>query len=254
MIEEILGIASSRKTSVATVSEKSQQDVNIVGKHADALSTRDSATITLTSKSIIKSSDNEVKNNAKKGDYGFEAVKLVDISKIPKYGNLDLVKTLVEADNGVSGYLLDVYYDGSKGVATIRLYDDENNVMYVWFDTTGHKPYFLTDLPPDKIQGVRDVVSHPGFDHLETVEKFDLLRWTKRRVTKIVVKTPDIVRVLRDKVPRAWEANIKYHHNYIYDLQLIPGMKYRVAGKKLEPIEFEVGEEEKRKIAEAFKD
>ena len=254
IIEEILGIASSRKTSVATVSEKSQQDVNIVGKHADALSTRDSTTITLTSKSIVKSSDNEVKNNAKKGDYGFEAVKLVDISRIPKYGNLDLVKTLVEADNGVSGYLLDVYYDGSKGVATVRLYDDENNVMYVWFDATGHKPYFLTDLPPDKIQGVRDVVSHPGFDHLETVEKFDLLRWTKRRVTKIVVKTPDIVRVLRDKVPRAWEANIKYHHNYIYDLQLIPGMKYRVAGKKLEPIEFEVGEEEKRKIAEAFKD
>ena len=252
IIEEILGIVGSKRTSAAVVSKKSRQDAGTIGKHISRPLTNDATVITAASKNIVGSSDNRVEDGTKKGGYSFEVVKTVDSSKIPKYSNLDLVKTLVEAGNGVSGYLLDVYYDGSRGVAAVRLYDDENNIMYVWFDATGHKPYFLTDLPPDKIQGIRGIVSHPSFDHLETVEKFDLLKWTKRRVTKIVVKTPDVVRVLRDKVPRAWEANIKYHHNYIYDLQLIPGMKYRVVGKKLEPIELEVGEEEK-KIIEKFK-
>ncbi|HIP64979.1 MAG TPA: DNA-directed DNA polymerase I, partial [Pyrodictium sp.] len=215
--------------------------------------TSGATTITVASNNIVESSDNKAGDGVRKDDYSFEIAKIVESSEIPKYGNLDLTKTLVEASEGVSGYLLDVYYDGSRGVAAVRLYDDRDNVMYVWFDATGHKPYFLTDLPPDKIQGIRGIVSHPGFDYLETVEKFDLLRWTKRRVTKIVVKTPDVVRVLRDKVPRAWEANIKYHHNYIYDLQLIPGMKYKVVGKKLEPIEFKVGEEEEKKIIEKFR-
>ncbi len=157
-----------------------------------------------------------------------------------------------EAPEGLEGYLLGVYYDGERKVAVARLYCERDGKVYDFPDKTGYLPYFLTDVPPDKLQLLRDVVKHPGFSHVEVVEKFDLLRWQRRRVTKIVVKTPDVVRVLREKVPRAWEANIKFHHNYIYDHGLIPGMKYRVTGKKLEEVELELGVEEFERIRKAF--
>ncbi len=166
-------------------------------------------------------------------------------------GGLSVLREPPAASDGFTGYLLDVYYDGGVGRAVVKLVGDDGIRVYV--DGTGHMPYFLTDLPPDKVRGLRDIVGHPGFDHLEVVEKFDLLRWTRRRLTKIVVKTPDVVRVLRNKVPRAWEANIKYHHNYIYDLGLVPGMKYRVAGRSLEPVGFDVSPEEEEWIRGVFR-
>jgi len=171
---------------------------------------------------------------------------------VRRFGGLSLTREPEPAGEGFVGYLLDVYYDGGLGRAVVKLVGSDGGIR-VYVDRTGHMPYFLTDLPPDKVRGLRDVVGHPGFDHLEVVEKFDLLRWTRRKLTKIVVKTPDVVRVLRGKVPRAWEANIKYHHNYIYDLGLVPGMRYRVAGRGLEPVGFEVSRDEEEWIRGVFR-
>lgn len=143
-------------------------------------------------------------------------------------------------------FLLDVDYDSETGKAVLVFYDVIQNDILYWYDKTGHKPYFLTDVPPDKVSKISEIVRHKSFDSIETVEKIDLLRGTTRRFTKIVTKDPLAVRYLRSKVPAAWEANIKYHVNYLYDLGLIPGMPYKVDGSSIEEI-VEVDKEKLKK-------
>ncbi len=127
-------------------------------------------------------------------------------------------------------FLLDVDYDGERNKAVLIFYDEKTRRLLYWYDRTGHKPYFLTDLPPDKVKRISDLVNHPSFEGIEVVEKIDLLFGVKRVLTKIVTKDPLAVRSLRNKVPIAWEANIRYHVNYIYDRQLIPGLEYSIEG------------------------
>ena len=172
---------------------------------------------------------------------------------LEKLSSLPIVRKPVEARDGVEGFLLQILYDSESGVAAAKVYDDREGIVYLYRDKTGYKPYFLTDIPPDKIQEIHDIVRHKGFDHVEVVEKFDLLRWQQRKVTKIVVKSPDVVRVLREKVPRAWEANIKFHHNYIYDYGLIPGMRYRIENGRLVAVDMESNKKDEKYIREIFK-
>ncbi|NOZ89019.1 MAG: DNA-directed DNA polymerase I [Crenarchaeota archaeon] len=168
------------------------------------------------------------------------------LSKLP------LVREPREAPENRRLYLLQTLYDGDRGVAAAKLYDPEAEEIYIHHDGSGYKPYFLTDIPPDKLQEIPAVVRHPGFDHIEVVEKFDLLRWQRLKATKIVVKTPDVVPALRDKVPRAWEANIKFHHNYIYDKALIPGMIHRVEKGELRWETVQLTSEEEEHIRSIF--
>ncbi|MFX1317453.1 MAG: DNA-directed DNA polymerase I, partial [Promethearchaeota archaeon] len=48
----------------------------------------------------------------------------------------------------------------------------------------------------------------------------------------------------------AWEADIRYHLNYIYDTGLIPGLIYRIENGKIEKLEFREDEKESKRIAE----
>jgi len=132
-----------------------------------------------------------------------------------------------------NAYLLQVDYDGDLKKAVLIFYDTQNNELVYWYDKTGHKPYFLTDIPPDKISKISDIVRHSSFESVEVIEKFDPLSNIKRNLTKIVTKDPIAVRGLRTKVPIAWEADIRYHINYIYDRQLIPGLPYTIYGDKI---------------------
>jgi len=134
----------------------------------------------------------------------------------------------------VEGYVMEVQYDGGSSKAFLLVYVEEEGKLYKIYDKTGHRPYFLVDLDPEKVREVigksQDIID------VYRVEKFDLLLNRKVMLTKIVVRDPLAVRKLRDRFPKTWEANIKYHHNYIYDIQLIPGLKYRVRGGRFDPI------------------
>lgn len=139
-------------------------------------------------------------------------------------------------------FLLDVKYDGDIGKAILVLYDPNKHELFYWYDKLGHKPYFLTDIPPDKVNKIPDIVRHKSFDSIEITKRYDLLRGTEKQLTKINVKDPLAVRFLRSKVPIAWEANIRYHVNYIYDIGLIPGMPYRIKENKIEEVsEVDIG-------------
>ncbi len=134
-----------------------------------------------------------------------------------------------------NAYLLGSYYDGKAAKIYLKFYDESNDMVYIWYDRTGHLPYFLTDLHPDEIRENRKVIEDKSFVRLEVISRFDLLRGKELNMTKLVVKDPQAVPRLRKIVGRAWEARIKYHDNYLFDLGLIPGMEYTV--KNGRPIE-----------------
>ena len=159
--------------------------------------------------------------------------------------------SLEEPEELDRAFLIDVSYDGERGCARLKLYEPKEHKIYVWYDKKGHKPYCLTDLRPEEVRKLGAVVGHPGFDHLEVVEKEDLLRDRRIRVTKVVAKDPlsiggrpkgvirELIKEEAKKIlgyeAKVWEAAIKYHECYIYDLGLIPGMPYKISGGELLP-------------------
>ena len=143
-------------------------------------------------------------------------------------------------------YLVSVFYDGKKQLATVKLYEPITQKIYFWDDNTGHKPYLLTSLPPSELQKLIRVTGHIGFDHFETVKKFDPLLDTQVTVTKVIAKDPlaiggrstgsmrDIIPEDYQKLtglqepPKVWESYIRYYQSYIYDNNLAVGMLYRI--------------------------
>ncbi|ADV65599.1 DNA-directed DNA polymerase I [Desulfurococcus mucosus] len=135
-------------------------------------------------------------------------------------------------------YLLGVYYDGKLGRAVLEFLSEEGDRVVKVVDPTGHKPYFLTDLSLDEAKSIKELSGDKDVDRLEEVVKVNPLTMERVRVTKIVTKDPLAVKKLRDKVPKGasvWEAKIKYHSNYIYDNQLIPGMRYVIENDGQQP-------------------
>lgn len=168
-------------------------------------------------------------------------------------------------------YLVSATYDGSKRVACIKLYEPKSQKIYSWYDNTGHKPYCFTNLPPSELEKIQRLTSHPGFDHFETVKKYDPLLDKEITVTKIVAKDPlaiggrargcirDIIPEDYSKVagsevtPKVWEAFIKYYECYIYDRQLAPGMIYKVERGELVPAGYPSSEKVVESIRSLFK-
>jgi DNA polymerase I len=123
-------------------------------------------------------------------------------------------------------YLLGVYYDGKIGKAILVFLSEDGEKLVKVPDPTGHHPYFLTSEDPEslkvKLAGESSVL---GF---EEAQKIDPLTARTIRVVKVITRDPLAVKKLRSKVNAAWEAKIKYHANYIFDLGLVPGMKYTI--------------------------
>lgn len=157
-------------------------------------------------------------------------------------------------------YLLDVDYDGKRGSAVMKFYDEESGSMVKIYDSDGHKPYLLTDIPPEEIpKSYPRIVKHKGFDHLEVVEKYDALRDVTVKMTKVVARDPLSIGgprgSLRDLLgDRAWEARIKYYDCYTYDLGLIPGMPYLLENGKPRPAAVEVPPKIRSTVEELYGD
>ena len=129
-------------------------------------------------------------------------------------------------------YLLSVKYNGKDARAEMYFYDDEKHVLVRVPDHSEHHPYLLTDLKPDDVaEKYPEVFKHKGFNKLDIVEKYDPLndRWVL--MTKVEALDPLSIGGTKDSIREilkghSWEAKIKYHHCYIYDNSLIPGMPY----------------------------
>jgi len=144
-------------------------------------------------------------------------------------------------------YFVSIGYDGEKRACYLRLYEPKSHRIYEWYDTTGHKPYCFSDKPTEELSKNDAITKNPGFDKFQRVKKYDALRCESTTRTEIVAKDPltiggKPVGSIRDTV-RAWEADIKYVENYIYDNNLEPGMLYEVKSGQLKPITFSLPRE-----------
>jgi DNA polymerase I len=141
-------------------------------------------------------------------------------------------------------YLVSIGYDGDQRKCFLRFYDPGTHGIYFWYDDSEHKPYCYSKQPPEGLQKIDAVARIPGFDHFEQESRFDALRSQSIKVTKIVAKDPLTIGgkptgSIRDSIT-AWEADIKYVENYIYDRGLEPGMMYQYKDKCLSQVKFEL--------------
>lgn len=163
------------------------------------------------------------------------------------------------------GLLLDVDYDGGLNKAYCKFYDLDTHEIKIWVDTTDHEPYCLSKEPistleqltyKDKSGKRRKLVDYEGFKRFEEIKRFELLTDKEIPMTKIYGKTPiniggsglNVKNILAENEKKAWEADIRYHLNYILDRQLIPGLIYRINSSKLEKIDFKESSEETKKL------
>ncbi|MFW9876281.1 MAG: hypothetical protein ACFFG0_24555, partial [Candidatus Thorarchaeota archaeon] len=149
------------------------------------------------------------------------------------------------------GLLLDVDYDGGQNKAYCKFYDLDSNDIKIWIDSTDHEPYCLSKEPISELKKLiysdstgqkKKLTEYDGFNRFEEIKRFDLLSDQEIQMTKIYGKTPtniggsgiNIRNILGNNEKKAWEADIRYHLNYIFDRQLIPGLIYKIKNGKLE--------------------
>ncbi|NHJ48072.1 MAG: DNA-directed DNA polymerase I [Asgard group archaeon] len=154
--------------------------------------------------------------------------------------------------------LLQSVYEGKSGKAFLSLLDEHSNQLYGWYDSSGHDPYCLSDLSPNELQKIGPVKNFKKITGYEEIQLKNLL--TDKEITMTKIKVTDPLAIagrfdsLRERLPAAWEANIRYHQNYLYDKELIPGMFYQVKGGKLVPAFPKIDKKVEQEILQLFKD
>jgi len=168
-------------------------------------------------------------------------------------------------ENLERGLLLDVDYDGGQNKAFCKFYDLDTDEIKIWIDTTDHEPYCLSKEPISELKGLTfndktekkvKLTDYEGFKRFEEIKRFDLLEDKEIKMTKIYGKTPtniggsgiNIRNILGGNEKKAWEADIRYHLNYIFDTQLIPGLIYTIKNGKLEILNFEKIDDNSKKM------
>jgi len=179
--------------------------------------------------------------------------------KLGEVEGKELVYEKQRTKNVPKSYILSATYNGEKRAACLKLYDPKTRRIHFWLDNTGHLPYCLSDLSIEELEKIEAIESHSGLHRIETVEKYDPLQDKEVKMSKIIAKDPLSIggrssKAIREIIPKAWEANIRYYNCYIYDKQLLMGMPYRVEEGNLVPIDYNPPEDVLRSIRSIFKD
>ncbi|MBY8983894.1 MAG: DNA-directed DNA polymerase I [Candidatus Lokiarchaeota archaeon] len=172
-------------------------------------------------------------------------------------------------DNLEQGLLLDVDYDGGQNKAFCKFYDLDTDEIKIWLDNTDHEPYCLSKDPIVELEKLyfnekigqttqkKKLTDYIGFKRFEQVKKFDLLKDEEIQMTKLYGETPtniggsgtNIRNILGENEKKAWEADIRYHLNYIFDRQLIPGLIYKIKNGNLNKLDYEKIDDDSKKMA-----
>lgn len=131
--------------------------------------------------------------------------------------------------------LVSVVYDGPHRRAVLKFLDPSTQKVMLIPDDSGHRPYCLSNMAPEEVQKLDGIVQHAGFSGMGVVRKYDPLTDNDVQMTTIYAKDPLSIGgrpsgSIRDLLPKAWEADIRYELNYIYDLDLYPGATYAWTG------------------------
>lgn len=155
------------------------------------------------------------------------------------------------------GILLTVDYEGYFNKAVAKFYDIKTNSIKFWVDTTNHRPYCYHKASKNELETNESLLDFPGFVEIQQTKKYDLLQDKEINVSQIFGNSPTAIggaNSIRELLGGAWEANIRYHHNYIYDRNLVPGLTYKIEHGNVFPIEPDIDKTLEGKLIEVFKD
>jgi DNA polymerase I len=129
--------------------------------------------------------------------------------------------------------LISAIYSGENQKVQLKFYDPNLHLIYFWQDKTDHKPYCYTKLEYQK--RAEEIAAVEKKFELKIIPKIDLM--IDKEIQTIKIIAPDPLSIggkggIREKL-NVWEANIKYHENYLYDSRLIPGSYYKREGDEI---------------------
>jgi DNA polymerase I len=157
-------------------------------------------------------------------------------------------------ENLPPSYLIDVKYDGKREQAYVKLYNPEQKKVFRWYDTTNHLPYLLTTVNKAEVDKI--LANEKEFVGCEVVKKHSLLNEKELSLTKVYATNPLVIGgredSYRERISPSFEANIRYHLNYIYDNELVPGLFYEIKNNKLQIVEPKLSNEVKQNILKIF--
>jgi len=134
-------------------------------------------------------------------------------------------------------FLLDALYDAQSNSAELVFYHPETKSIYRWRDTTHHHPYLYTTLTRDELADIPEVVDNKNFIKITEVEKTDPYSHKIHTVRQVFGKTPleigGDVKSFRNFINPAYEADIRYHLNFLADRRITPATFYSVRDGKL---------------------
>jgi DNA polymerase, archaea type len=134
--------------------------------------------------------------------------------------------------------LLTAVYSGDEQKVYLKFYDEENQSIFYWRDRTNHQPYCYTKTEHE--DEAKKVIQRERKYSFERSTKTDFISDKEIQVLKILAPDPLSIggtqNSFREKVT-SWEADIRYHENYLYDAKLIPGAYYTRKGDSILPYE-----------------
>jgi DNA polymerase I len=139
--------------------------------------------------------------------------------------------------------LLSAVYSGEEKKVYLKFYDPQDKIIYQWRDRTDHKPYCYTKM--EFAEQAKQVAQKETKFILKQIKKQDIILDKEIEVLKVIA--PDPLSIggtdysFREKVT-SWEADIKYHENYLYDRALIPGSYYVRNDEQITPFEYPISE------------
>ncbi len=150
---------------------------------------------------------------------------------------------LPEMPEGRPMLLLSAVYSGEEKKVYLKFYDQQDNIIYLWRDRTDHRPYCYTKM--EFVEQAKQIAQRESKYTLELTKKRDII--TDKVIDVLKVLAPDPLSIggtdssFREKVT-SWEADIKYHENYLYDRALIPGTYYVRKDEQIIPFEYPISE------------
>jgi len=150
---------------------------------------------------------------------------------------------LPELPENVPVLLLSSIYSGEEKKVYLKFYEPRSDRIYFWRDRLDHKPYCYTKIDyEDQLDQI--IKEEPKRYSKEYVKKKDILKDETINAIKIIA--PDPLSIggnggIRDKLT-CWEADIKYHENYLYDTSLIPGAYYIRKTEQIERFTYQISE------------
>jgi DNA polymerase I len=155
-----------------------------------------------------------------------------------------------EMPEGRNLLLLSALYAGDEASVYLKFYDPSDDQIYFWRDRTGHLPYCFTKMEFEQdIKRIieTDMKNFQGQSRygVQRVKVFDMLEDREIEVYKISAADPLSIGGVPDSLREnmtVWEGDIRYHENYLYDQNLIPGLWYIRQGEKISNVKLPVSE------------